>query len=153
MRSVTKLLMGLVVATIACSAVPAFGQSAVETRQPPGWVFTPSIAFGGSWDDNVLLVDPAGESPGDYATPISPTVTLDYRGRRTRLTTAYGGSLLVYRTLEELNSSEQRVRGFWQHRASERVTVFAQENFTSAPTTHTGGRGRCAGDGRRGGDV
>lgn len=135
MRSITKLLMGLVVVGVIGRPSPAVAQPGVENRQPPGWVFTPSIAFGGSWDDNVLLVDPAGDSPGDYATPISPTATLDYRGRRTRFTGGYGGSLLVYRTLGELNSSEQRVRAFFQHRATERVTIFAQENFTSAPTT------------------
>ena len=134
MRSITKLLMGLVVGA-AVGPVPAVAQPGVENPQTPGWVFTPSIALGGSWDDNVLLVDPAGESPGDYATPISPTATLDYRGRRTRFTGGYGGSLLVYRTLGELNSSEQRVRAFFQHRPTERVTIFAQENFINAPTT------------------
>ena len=134
MRSVIKLLMGLAVVA-GLYPLPAFAQSGLETRQPPGWVFTPSIAFGGSWDDNVLLVDPGGEPPGDYATPISPTATLDFRGRRTRFSGGYGGSLLLYRNVSELNSSEQRVRAFWQHRANERVTLSLQENFTSAPTT------------------
>jgi hypothetical protein len=73
--------------------------------------------------------------PSDYATPVSPTVSLDYRGRRTRFSSGYGGSLLMYRTLDELNSSEQRVRVSGQHRATERVTLFVQENFIQAPTT------------------
>lgn len=135
MRSVIRLLVSLVAGAIVTSAGLAIAQTDVQAQQPPGWVFTPSIGFGGSWDDNVLLVNPGENPPGDYATPISPTVALDYRGRRTVFSGGYEGALLVYRTLGELNSSEQRVRAFLQHRATERITVFAQESFMQAPTT------------------
>jgi hypothetical protein len=112
---------------------PLRAQQPAQQEQPAGWIFTPSFGIGGSWDDNVLL---AGEvNPGDYGTPVSPSVSLDYGGRRTRLSTAYEGTLVMYRNFDELNSAQQRFRGFVQRRATRRLTLFAQETFNSSPTT------------------
>jgi hypothetical protein len=133
MRSGIRLLLALSVA--AASPALASAQTDVQEQPTPGWVFTPAIGFGGSWDDNVLLADPTGNPPEDYATPINPRATLDYRGRRTRFSGGYEGSLLMYRRLSELNSSEQRIRAMLQHRFSPRLALFAQENHTRAPTT------------------
>jgi hypothetical protein len=104
-------------------------------RQPAGWVFTPAFAFGGAWDDNVLLSSQGVPPLEDYGSPLDPNVTLDYRGRKLSLTSAYGGSFVMYRTFEELNSSDQRVRVEVQHRPSERVKIFAREHFIQAPST------------------
>ena len=72
---------------------------------------------------------------GDYATPVNPALGLDYRGRRTWLSVGYEGFFLTYRTLGQLNSSEQHARAFFEHRVSPRLTLFAEETFTRAPTT------------------
>ena len=106
-----------------------------EAERTPGWIFTPSIGFGGSWDDNVLLVNPGDEPPSDYASPINPSVSLDFTGKRTRFSTGYDGSVVLYRTLDELTSFEQYLRVALEHRATEHLTIFAQETFTMAPTT------------------
>lgn len=130
-RSVRCLAVSTAIVLVSADA-PVIAQQTSEVEYP-GWVFTPSIGLGGAWDSNVLL---AGEvNPGDYGTPVSPSLSLDYGGRRTLLSTAYGGTYVMYRSFEELNSSEQRFRAFVQRRATKRLTLFAQESFTSAPTT------------------
>lgn len=115
--------------------VHAQSPARLEPERPAGWVFTPSLGFGGAWDDNVLLANPGDNPPGDYGTPINPSASLDYTGRRTRFSGGYNGSLVIYRTLHELNSVEQVVRALVEHRATRHVTIFAQENLTLAPTT------------------
>lgn len=137
MRTISRLLLSAMAGAAAFAPAAALAQMDVQAQaqQPPGWVFTPSIGVGGSWDDNVLLANPGQNPPKDYATPVTPMVSLDFRGRRTWFSSGYEGSLLMYRTLTELNSSEQRVRALLRHRVTELVTMFVQENFTRAPTT------------------
>jgi hypothetical protein len=107
-----------------------------QTEQPtPGWVFTPRVSFGGSWDDNVFLVHPADNPPGDYASPIGPAATLDYSGKRTRFSAGYDGSIVLYRSLDELTSYSQFLSAAFEHRASERLTIKLHETFNMAPTT------------------
>ena len=106
-----------------------------ETPATPGWIFTPSLGFGGSWDDNVLLVDLGEDPPSDYASPIKPSVSLDFTGKRTRFSAGYDGSVVLYRTLDELTSFQQYLRVGLEHRATEQVTLFVNENFMMAPTT------------------
>jgi hypothetical protein len=110
-----------------------------ETQQspPPGWVFTPAFGFGVAWDDNILLAGRGSDTLEDYASPLDPNVTLDYRGRKLSLTSGYGGSFFMYRTFDELNSSNQRVRVEMRHRTTARLTLFAREQFIEAPTTDT----------------
>jgi hypothetical protein len=106
-----------------------------EGARVPGWVFTPSVGMGGGWDDNVLLVHPADRPPPDYASPISPALSLDYTGRRSQLSTGYRGSWVFYRTLGDLNSFDQTLRVSGQHRFTSRLTLFGQEHLTAAPST------------------
>src|SRR5688500_10373051 len=113
----------------------ASAQRPLEERQVAGWIFTPSVRFGGAWDDNILLADPDSNPPSDYATPLSPSATLDYRGRRTRLSSGYDGSFLMYQTFGELNSSDHRVRGTVEHRATPRLLVFGEGDWSRVPTT------------------
>lgn len=101
----------------------------------PGWVFTPSIAVGGAWDDNVLLVNPGSLPPSDYSSPIRPSLSLDFTGKYTRFSAGYDGSIVLYRTLDELSSYEQHLRLSLSHRVNERLTLFADESFIMAPTT------------------
>jgi hypothetical protein len=119
---------------IALVAIPSIAQGQ-ESGRIPGWVFTPSMGMGGAWDDNVLLVNPADRPPPDYASPISPSLTLDYTGRRTQLSSGYTGSWVFYRRLDDLNSFDQNLRVSAQHRATSRVTLYGQEQLTIAPST------------------
>ena len=136
-RSVMRLLAGVVAGGVVLNSgiVRAQGTSA-PTQQPiAGWVFTPSISFGGTWDDNVLLVNPGTNPPSDYGSPIGPSVSLGYNGKRTRFSTGYNGSMMRYVTLDDLNTFHQSLRAMLEHRHSARLSFFAQESFASAPTT------------------
>jgi len=121
-------LCGVPVGTDAQSQQP-------QERQAVGWIFTPSIAFGGSWDDNILLANTGDDPPGDYATPVNPGAELDYRGRRTRLSTGYEGAFLMYRTFDELNSTEQHFRARLDQHLTPRLTLYGEETFAQVPTT------------------
>lgn len=133
---IRMLLAVLVAATFVVGPTVSAQQAPQpQTQQIPGWLFTPSIGFGGAWDDNVLLADRADNPPGDYVSPLNPAATLDYNGRRTRLSSGYDGSFRFHRTLDEMNSYEQRLRALVQHRATPRLLLVAQESFIYAPTT------------------
>lgn len=116
-------------------------QTAAPTPAPsdelryPGWVFTPVLAVGGGWDDNILLVNPQNNPPRDYASPVNPGATIDFTGRRTEFSSSYNGSFTFYRTIDELTTFEHFFRASLQQRLTKRVTLFATENFARAPTT------------------
>jgi hypothetical protein len=125
---------------LPCGSRPAHAQTSVpaaalDTERPSGWVFTPTLRFGGSWDDNVLLVNPGDNPPGDYASPIDPSANLEYTGRRTRFLAGYQGSLVLYRSLDNLNSFSQMLRVAAEHRVTRRLKVFGEEHFARATTT------------------
>jgi hypothetical protein len=127
----------LVALTCASAAIDAQQNPAMAPDGPatPGWVFTPSIGVGGSWDSNVLLANVGDEPPSDYATPVDPSVSLDFHGKRLQLSSGYEGSFLMYRTLDALNSAQHVGRATVEYRATRRLRVFAEENFDRAPTT------------------
>lgn len=110
-------------------------QSTTEMPREAGWVFTPSLAVGGGWDDNVLLANPGDNPPRDYASPVNPGLSLDFTGRRTQFSTGYLGSYTFYRSVDELSSFEHNVRVRMQHRVTKRVTIFGEDTFARAPTT------------------
>jgi len=137
MRSVFRLFVAALagVGLLMPHAVRAQNAPIPAQQTPPGWVFTPSIMVGGTWDDNVLLVNPGTNPPSDYGSPITPAASLSYTGKYTRFSTGYSGSFLRYVTLTELNSLQQSWRAQVERRASARLTFFGQESFNAAPTT------------------
>lgn len=137
MRMVPGLLIAIVVGAAATSPAIVIGQSAPLPGQQatPGWVFTPSIAVGGSWDDNVLLVNPGTNPPADYGSPITPAASLDYTGKLTRFSSGYSGSFVRYATLDDLNSFQQSLRARVERRVNARFSFFGQESLNVAPTT------------------
>jgi hypothetical protein len=130
-------MTGVAVGLGVLSPAVISGQGAPTATQQsaPGWIFTPSIAVGGTWDDNVLLVNPGTEPPSDYGSPITPGVGLDYNGKFTRFSSGYSGALVRYQTLDSLNSFHQSLRVSAEHRVNARFAMFAQDSFASAPTT------------------
>ena len=138
MRFSLGLATAIVIAVLSEPAVHAQLTGRLpDVEQHVGWVFTPSVGFGGSWDDNVLLVDTGGEPPSDYASPLTPSFGLDFTGRRTKFSSGYDGAFLFYRTLDELTSFEHAFRGSFEHKLSPRLLLFGQETFTRSPTTDT----------------
>ncbi|MBA2301464.1 MAG: hypothetical protein H0W08_02375 [Acidobacteria bacterium] len=115
--------------------VTAEGAPQQADPRTAGWVFTPSLAVGGGWDDNVLLVNPQNNPPRDYASPINPSATIDFTGRRTQFSSSYNGSFTFYRRIEELTSFEHSLHASLRHRLTPRVSLFADESFSRAPTT------------------
>jgi hypothetical protein len=137
MRSVPRLVFAALVGmALLMPPVVRAQSSAIPAQQTaPGWVFTPSISYGGTWDDNVLLANPGSNPPADYGMPITPAASIDYTGRSTRFSSGYSGAFLRYMTLEELNSLQQSFRASVDRRVSNRVTLIGQESYTAAPTT------------------
>lgn len=136
----TRTLAGAAAAlTLLTSGSVLHGQGPVQPlpddRRVAGWVFTPSLAVGGGWDDNILLANPGDNPPEDYASPVGPGLSLDFTGRRTQLSTGYLGSYTFYRTVDELTSYEHHVRASVRHRLTPRVSIFGEEDFSQAPTT------------------
>ena len=139
MRSVPRLIAAALVAMALLTppVVGAQGSSMPAQQTAPGWIFTPSIASGGIWDDNVLLLNPGSNPLGDYGTPISPGASIDYTGKLTRFSSGYSGTFVRYMTLDELNSlpRSQALRADIDRRVNNRITLIAQESYTAAPTT------------------
>lgn len=139
MRARSRIAGAAAALTLLASGPVLHSQGPVQPlpddRRIPGWVFTPSLAVGGGWDDNVLLANPGDDPPRDYASPVNPGLSLDFTGRRTQLSTGYLGSYTFYRTVNELTSYEHHLRASVQHRLTPRLSIFGEENFSQAPTT------------------
>src|SRR5262245_4011759 len=90
------VFMGGSVRAAAQSPVPAPVTS--ESRQSTsGWALTPTIVYGGTWDDNVLIHSEGDATSGDYLTVVNPRGTLEYNGRRSQFSLNYDGAFLLYR--------------------------------------------------------
>jgi hypothetical protein len=101
----------------------------------PGWVMTPSVAFGVTYDDNPTVATHELPTPDDTIMVVSPSLGLTYRARHTSLGLRYNGSLSRYRTLDELDSFDQGARMDLQHQVSKRVTLQFRNYFSVSPTT------------------
>ncbi len=127
-------LATLVAAGLLWAAPPIHAQ-ATAPGQTAGWVFTPSMGMGGSWDDNVFLVHPDDRPPAEYASPLSPSLSLDFTGRRTQFSSAYHGSWVLYRELGDLNSFDQTLRVYAHRRLTPRLSLTAQEDLAISAST------------------
>lgn len=102
---------------------------------PPGWVVTPTIAVGQTWDDNITLAFDPAEVAEDYLTSVSPSLILGYRGRRTTFGATYLGSYDFYRDLSEFDAANQRGNLELTQRVSRRFNIVARNNLAVTPTT------------------
>jgi hypothetical protein len=117
------------------STAPLRKATPFEYPTYPGWIFTPSLATGGSWDDNLLLAHSDDLVLRDYATPVQPSLRLEYRGRRTLWSSSYDSSFLMYRDVGELNSSDQAIDIRFRQLVTRNLTLFGHESFAKVPTT------------------
>jgi hypothetical protein len=113
-------------------AIPAQMEQVVE---PLGWTFTPTMLYGASWDDNVLVANRPEQKVGDVLNVFSPSASVGFNGRRGRFDARYDGSALVYRNLDTLNSFDQRTSAYGQRALSRRTSVFVRGSAAHTPTT------------------
>jgi hypothetical protein len=106
-----------------------------EERSTPGWVFTPSAVFGGLWDSNVTVRNQGSQPVREWVGLVNPRGEIDYNGRHTHASGGYSGTFHAYRTLEELNRYDQRVRAQASHRVTSRLTLDTRHSAVATPTT------------------
>ena len=126
--------MMLVLACAAPADAQLFGVTDAEKRAP-GWVVTPRVSFGLSYDDNPVLAGGGNPTPNDTIGVLGPALNLAYTAKRTQLDFGYSGSLVRYRTLGEFDSFEQRGRMDLRHQASKRTSLQFTNSYAKAPTT------------------
>ena len=112
--------------------VPTAG---ANVQAPPGWSFTPSLAAGTSWDDNVLIRGTGDNAPGDLLNVVDPRATLDFNSPRGQLSAYYDGAIAFYRDFSQLNSFDQRGSLFGRRLLTKRVALFVRNSAASVPTT------------------
>jgi len=104
----------------------------------PGWSFTPSVAFGVGYDNNVALTAPRadlGETQGDTLLRVNPGAQLEHIGKRTDFSAGYRGYMRRYMDVDGLNGFDQRASMSVKHLVSRRLTLFARDSFIDSPTT------------------
>jgi len=112
--------------------VPTAG---ADLQAPAGWSFTPTLAAGTSWDDNVLVRGNGDNAPGDLLSVLDPRATLNYNSGRGQLSASYDGAIVLYRDLDQLNSFDQRGSLFARRLLTKRIAIFVRNSAASAPTT------------------
>jgi hypothetical protein len=131
---ISRLCMGTIVVLLVAGTARAqdFEQPEADA---PGWVMTPGVSFGVTYDDNPSVATHELPAPDDTIMVVSPSLDLTYRARHTSLGLRYNGSLARYRTLDELDSYGQGARMDLQHQVSKRVTLQFRDYFSVSPTT------------------
>lgn len=107
------------------------------TWRVPGWSFTPGVSIGILRDSNVAIASPDVNqaTASDTLFQMEPSGQLEFFSARTSFSSGYRGALRRYFELDNLNSVDHRAFLSLRHRATRRVTVFADEDFTQVPTT------------------
>lgn len=134
---VTNMRRCLLAVALAAVAWPAEAQPTPWSpeRITAGWVFTPSIAFGGLWDSN-----PTTRNEGSPRTPemvglINPRTEIDFNGRRAKFSAGYSGALERYQELAELTRFDQRGRLEAKYQMTPRLLFQTRHQLTMTPTT------------------
>jgi hypothetical protein len=136
-----RIVAGALAALVA--AGPAAAQQAeqppeFESHRLPGWSFTPSMAFGTTYDTNVALTSPradVGETRGDAVFNAVPGGQLEYLGKRTDLSLGYRGFLRRYMEVDGLDGFDQRGSFSFKRLMSRRLTLYVRDSFADTPTT------------------
>ena len=112
--------------------VPA---ASANRQAPAGWSFTPSLTYGASWDDNVLVRGNGDARLPDFLNVISPRALVDLNGRRGQLSASYDGAFLMYHDRSALDSYDQHASLFGRRLLTPHLAVFGRNNAASVPTT------------------
>ena len=133
-RQAPVRLAALLTLTVAVPAAAQLTEAGTPVR-PPGWSVTPAIGVSESWDDNPTLAAEGDFRPADYVTSVQPSMSLDYRGKRTTVRTDYGGTYDFYRSLSGLNTLDHRGGIDFTHQATKRFQILAHDQAILSPTT------------------
>lgn len=112
--------------------VPA---ASADLQAPAGWSVTPSLTYGASWDDNVLVRGNGDDRVPDFLNVINPRGAVNLNGRRGQLSATYDGAFLLYRDRNALNSYDQHASFFGRRLLTPHVAVFVRDNAAAVPTT------------------
>ena len=141
MRKVLLRLLGPALLGVMLAGAPASAQqpqpSEFQSRNIPGWTFTPGVIVGAVHDTNVTLLAtlPGQTAASDNLFELEPFGQLEFRGRRTTLSGGYNGSMQRYFEFNELDAVDHRAYLQLRTRATRRLTVFLNENFSQVPST------------------
>jgi hypothetical protein len=122
-------------ATAAAQGTNLVPAADANPQAPFGWSFTPSLAYSGSWDDNVLLQGKGDSSRPDFVNVVNPRGALDFNGRRGQLSLSYDGAFLLYRDLNSLDSYDQHGWIYARRMLTPHVGLFVRNTAASVPTT------------------
>jgi hypothetical protein len=110
--------------------------AAASLQSSPGWTVTPSLSYGGSWDDNVLVRGEGDDTPADFLHHGEParlgSISTAGRGQ---VSANYDGAFTLYRDLDSLNSYDQRAWFYGRRLLSQHVALVVREQAASVPTT------------------
>jgi len=106
--------------------------------QGAGWIFIPGVTIGATYDSNVIVTTSIGENgrpPSDTYFTIDPTGSLKFKGKRTGFSANYRGNIRRYTTIDELNGYDQHANVSIDRRATKRLSIFANNQYSTSPTT------------------
>ena len=110
-----------------------------QSYQLPGWSFTPSLAFGTTYDSNVALSSPRaedlGRTEGDTLFTIVPGAQLEFHNRRTDFSANYRGYVRRYSDFEGLDGFDSRASVNARRVVKRRLTLSGRVNYGDSPTT------------------
>lgn len=111
------------------------GSAEPEGALRPGWVFTPSLGFTETYDDNITLFGNRDAQNHDLISSYTPHGTLTYYGRHTKVGAGYGGSFLNYRTFSLFNRWDQRGEFDLKRDETRRLSWYTHVNAAAMPST------------------
>jgi len=112
--------------------------SELPSSSVAGWTLVPGIIVGATYDSNIVVttsVDETGRPPSDTLFTIDPAGSLRYVGRRTSFGANYRGNIRRYTTVDGLDGYDQHAGASFERRATKFLTIYAQNQFSTAPTT------------------
>jgi hypothetical protein len=132
------IAVALSASTVGLSGQQPPSQQEVSVTAEPGWTFIPGVIAGAMYDSNVIVttaITDTGNPPSDTYFTIDPTGSLKYRGKLTSFNANYRGTIRRYTTINALDSFDQHAGASFERRASKRLSMFANNQFTTAQTT------------------
>ena len=136
-RSALALTLSLSAAAGLSAQERVGASNAPEANGAPGWTFTPSFGYVGTYDDNISLFSErtAEEQNNDFISAYQPSLELAYAGRHSRFGAEYSGSLLNYQTFTALNRWNQRAKIDVRRQETARLKWFARASAAAMPST------------------
>jgi hypothetical protein len=138
----SRLLAVSATALALCASAGALAsaqqaQAELQSWRVPGWSFTPGVAVGAVFDNNVAIAGPDefGKTANDTLMQVEPFGQLEYFSGRTSFSSGYRGAMRRYFELRDLDGVDHRLYATLRHRVTRRVSIFLDESFQQSPTT------------------